>query len=175
MEPVFCVESILRGQKAQSIALQNARKEIGNLKTWARSLQSASFAETNFSPMEDRDSKPVLGHVVLDSHGKNAVPISIESAGNTDVYCLDVDDPSHSFAVCGGILVHNCYDEVCHICMARPLAPEKPKQKTSWTDERLDMLEKGSTGDDFEDWMIEQSKEIGQRRPRMIHDANLVG
>jgi hypothetical protein len=53
------------------------------------------------------------------------IPVKIEPAGKTDVYCLDVEDTSHAFAVCGGILVHNCYDEACHIMMQRPVRAEK--------------------------------------------------
>ena len=67
------------------------------------------------------------------------------------------------------------YDECCHICMARPLAPEKPKKPASWTDQRLDMLERGSSGDDFEDWMVEIHKFDRGHNSRVIHDRNLMG
>lgn len=37
----------------------------------------------------------------------------------------------------------HCYDEACHICMARPLAMEKPKEKLSSYDKRILSLYRG--------------------------------
>ena len=50
--------------------------------------------------------------------------VKVESAGRADVYCL-VADETHSFAVEGGLIVANCYDELRYMCMARPLRPKK--------------------------------------------------
>lgn len=36
----------------------------------------------------------------------------------------------------------HCYDEACHICMARPMAMDVPRPKRSYFDRRLDALEK---------------------------------
>lgn len=52
---------------------------------------------------------------------------SITFAGYADVYNMEVED-THSFAVEGGIIVHNCYDETRYACMSRPLATPKPKE-----------------------------------------------
>jgi hypothetical protein len=50
--------------------------------------------------------------------------VSVEPAGRSDVYCL-VADGTHCFAVEGGLIVHNCYDEFRYMCMARPIRPKK--------------------------------------------------
>lgn len=49
--------------------------------------------------------------------------VSVEPAGRADVYCL-IADETHCFAVEGGLIVHNCYDEFRYMCMARPIKPK---------------------------------------------------
>lgn len=42
------------------------------------------------------------------------------------VYNMEVDD-THDFAVEGGIIAHNCYDELRYVCMSNPIAPRPRK------------------------------------------------
>lgn len=51
---------------------------------------------------------------------------SIEPAGTADVYNMEVED-THDFAVAGGIIAHNCYDEWRYVCMKNPIAPPVKK------------------------------------------------
>jgi len=45
---------------------------------------------------------------------------SITYAGKADVYNMEVED-THSFVIQGGVIAHNCADEVRYMCMARPV------------------------------------------------------
>jgi hypothetical protein len=47
---------------------------------------------------------------------------SIKAAGNADVYNMEVEG-THDFTVNGGVIAHNCYDELRYVCMANPIAP----------------------------------------------------
>ena len=49
---------------------------------------------------------------------------TIRFAGVADVYNMEVAD-THDFAVEGGVIVHNCYDELRYVCMKNPIAPRK--------------------------------------------------
>ena len=51
---------------------------------------------------------------------------SINPAGTADVYNMEVEG-THSFAVAGGLIVHNCYDELRYVCMKNPIAPRQNK------------------------------------------------
>lgn len=45
---------------------------------------------------------------------------SIRPAGRADVFNMEVED-THDFAVNGGVIVHNCYDELRYVCMKNPV------------------------------------------------------
>ena len=47
---------------------------------------------------------------------------SIKKFGKADVYNLEVDD-THDFVIQGGVISHNCADEVRYFCMSRPIKP----------------------------------------------------
>lgn len=47
---------------------------------------------------------------------------SITRAGKADVFNLEVEG-THSFVIQGGVISHNCADEVRYFCMSRPIAP----------------------------------------------------
>lgn len=61
------------------------------------------------------------------------------------------------------------FDEACHIAMARASAPEPEKAHVPFHLKRIEALESGESGDDFEDWMHRQSP----RRGTTINDPNL--
>nr|DAO79519.1 MAG TPA: Intein splicing domain [Caudoviricetes sp.] len=46
---------------------------------------------------------------------------SIRPAGTADVFNMEVEG-THDFAVNGGVIVHNCYDECRYMCMEYPVA-----------------------------------------------------
>lgn len=58
----------------------------------------------------------------------------ITRVGKSDVYNMEVDD-THNFIIQGGIISHNCADEVRYICMSRPIKPRirKPPDKYNET------------------------------------------
>lgn len=61
---------------------------------------------------------------------KNSLRIvAIRPLPPEDVYNMEVDD-THDFAVEGGIIVHNCYDDVRYGLMTRPWTPYvEPERK----------------------------------------------
>lgn len=50
---------------------------------------------------------------------------SVEYAGKADVYNMEVED-THSFVIQGGVVSHNCADEIRYFCMNRPIAARGP-------------------------------------------------
>lgn len=52
----------------------------------------------------------------------------IEYAGKMDVFNMEVEDV-HCFEA-NGFVVHNCYDDVRYMCMARPIAARESKFKS---------------------------------------------
>lgn len=52
---------------------------------------------------------------------------SIGYAGKADVFNMEVDE-THDFAVNGGVIVHNCYDEIRYVCMKNPISPRIRKE-----------------------------------------------
>lgn len=53
---------------------------------------------------------------------------SIRPAGKADVYNMEVED-THDFVIQGGVISHNCADEVRYMCMANPMKPVKVKER----------------------------------------------
>lgn len=50
---------------------------------------------------------------------------SVSYAGKADVFNMEVDE-THDFVIQGGVISHNCADEVRYLCMARPIKPRLP-------------------------------------------------
>ena len=50
---------------------------------------------------------------------------SITYAGKADVFNMEVED-THNFVIQGGVIAHNCPDEVRYMCMSRPIQPIVP-------------------------------------------------
>lgn len=57
----------------------------------------------------------------------------ITLAGNADVYNLEVDE-THDFVIQGGIISHNCADEVRYFCMSRPIKPRMKESRDPYAD-----------------------------------------
>lgn len=64
---------------------------------------------------------------------------SIRYAGKADVFNMEVDD-THDFVVQGGIISHNCADEVRYMCMSRPVKPIRVIEKRKIISDPLDMF-----------------------------------
>ena len=47
---------------------------------------------------------------------------SVSYAGKADVFNMEVED-THDFVIQGGVISHNCADEVRYFCMSRPIKP----------------------------------------------------
>ena len=57
-------------------------------------------------------AKPTLQTSILRQNAVKSVGIvSIRRIGNADVYNMEVED-NHNFAVNGGLIVHNCMDDI---------------------------------------------------------------
>lgn len=61
---------------------------------------------------------------------------SVEPAGTTDVYNMEVDD-THNFLIQGGVVAHNCMDAWRYVCMARPIKPTQPQEDREYGDDPL--------------------------------------
>ena len=53
---------------------------------------------------------------------------SITYAGKADVFNMEVDD-THNFVIQGGVIAHNCVDEIRYMCMSRPVKPIIPEKQ----------------------------------------------
>lgn len=53
---------------------------------------------------------------------------SVTYAGKADVFNMEVED-THNFVIQGGVISHNCADEVRYMCMSRPIKPIKTEEK----------------------------------------------
>lgn len=132
----------IRGRSIPGSALAGASKRHGK-KTIAQALgRFASSAVASLHQTADRIKKRALDRAARGCAGQNVRPVRIDPAGKADVYCLDVTHASHAFAVCGGVIVHNCYDEACHICMARPINLTIPPQIKTTAQAHIDMITK---------------------------------
>lgn len=54
---------------------------------------------------------------------------NVRYVGKADVFNMEVED-THDFVVQGGVVVHNCVDEIRYFCMMRPIKPREVKQET---------------------------------------------
>ena len=66
---------------------------------------------------------------------------SVRYVGKADVFNMEVDD-THDFVVQGGVVVHNCVDEIRYMCMARPIAPRIIKEEKKPMCDPLDQYKK---------------------------------
>lgn len=53
---------------------------------------------------------------------------AIRPAGTADVYNMEVAE-THDFIIQGGVVSHNCCDEVRYMCMSRPITPILPVEQ----------------------------------------------
>ena len=67
----------------------------------------------------------------------------ITRCGKADVYNMEVDE-THDFVIQGGVVAHNCYDQIRYVCMENPIAPPKPVERPPKQYNPLD------TDDDYE-------------------------
>ena len=74
---------------------------------------------------------------------------SITYAGKADVYNMEVEE-THDFAVNGGVIVHNCYDEWRYLCMANPIAPRANMAKPLVLDDPLDLFKEKQTYNQYD-------------------------
>jgi len=135
------------------------------------------FLSTSDEWIEAKHLLDEVCHVtdVSSEHGSLGIrPIIIEPAGKADVYCLDVDHAYHAFAVCGGILVHNCYDALCHFAMARPMALQSGLRIKTETELRIDLLERGTGGYEAREELY-LSRQLRGSNPDSIFDPNEQG
>lgn len=57
---------------------------------------------------------------------------SIEYDGTEDVYNMEVAD-NHNFAVNGGLIVHNCMDNIRYFVATSGIADPKTKYQAEWS------------------------------------------
>ena len=59
---------------------------------------------------------------------------SITYAGKAEVYNMEVED-THNLVKQGGVIAHNCPDEIRYMCMSHPVKPYiKEEQKVIYND-----------------------------------------
>jgi hypothetical protein len=66
---------------------------------------------------------------------------AIRPAGRADVYNMEVED-THDFVIQGGVIAHNCPDEVRYMCMSRPVKPIPRKEEYVPISDPLNMFTK---------------------------------
>ncbi|HBJ74608.1 MAG TPA: hypothetical protein DDY86_03605 [Syntrophaceae bacterium] len=118
--------------------INGAGKEVS-----VRNYGHALSAAKNFMRLFLQKLAHVLKSAGPKQLGKSARVISVENAGTADVYCLSLPHP-HAFIIDGGLISHNCYDEACHICMARPMGIT-PKYEPKTDPERIVAYVTGKT------------------------------
>jgi len=64
---------------------------------------------------------------------------SITLVGNADVYNMEVDD-THDFVIQGGVISHNCADEVRYFCMSRPIKPRMAAPPDTYNETPMHMF-----------------------------------
>jgi len=120
------VEKNLTGLIYPYTAQGNVNRKEHSLKVEEKN-NFVKYVQNHFLQTVIKIKKLALHIVEVCLHGKLVKAINIQSFGKQDVYCLDVEDSSHSFYIEGGILVHNCADSFALLCMARPM------QMKSWS------------------------------------------
>lgn len=81
---------------------------------------------------------------------------SVCYAGKADVFNMEVDD-THDFVIQGGVISHNCADEVRYFCMSRPIKPRIAAQRDPFEDDPAHI---------FLDVAKEDIKTTARRTPR---------
>lgn len=64
---------------------------------------------------------------------------SVVPAGKADVYNMEVED-THSFVIQGGVISHNCADEVRYFCMSRPIEPRIAPEADKYNESPLNLF-----------------------------------
>lgn len=88
---------------------------------------------------------------------------------NGKVYCLRVKNETLYVRRNGTpYWSSNCYDEACHICMARPMRLEDPKPLKTMAELRIEYLEKGTPEDQFHRKMAKEQAGYDQQFQRIM-------
>lgn len=64
---------------------------------------------------------------------------SVTYAGKSDVFNMEVED-THDFVIQGGVIAHNCADEIRYMCMSRPIKPIVPIERKMILSDPLDQF-----------------------------------
>lgn len=64
---------------------------------------------------------------------------SVTYAGKADVFNMEVED-THDFVIQGGVISHNCADEVRYFCMSRPIKPRMAQPKDKYEETPMAMF-----------------------------------
>lgn len=64
---------------------------------------------------------------------------SVSYAGKADVFNMEVDE-THDFVIQGGVISHNCADEVRYFCMSRPIKPRVASKPDKYNDSPMSMF-----------------------------------
>ena len=63
---------------------------------------------------------------------------SVTYSGKADVFNMEVED-THSFVIQGGVISHNCADEVRYFLMSRPIKPRTAKGTDEYVNNPLNI------------------------------------
>ena len=64
---------------------------------------------------------------------------SVTYAGKADVFNMEVED-THDFVIQGGVISHNCADEVRYFCMSRPITPRMAAKPDDYANNPLNVF-----------------------------------
>ena len=64
---------------------------------------------------------------------------SVSYAGKADVFNMEVDE-THDFVIQGGVISHNCADEVRYFCMSRPIKPRVAIKQDKYNESPMSMF-----------------------------------
>jgi hypothetical protein len=117
MEFARFVEIPSRTLNTQDSVLGTVKLEPGNYPN--EQLGTVSFVAQSLGESETL----VLNLARLRSRGRPVKVVAVRLLGKEDVYCL-VADLTHAIVAGNHVVISQCYDEACHICMARPIGPD---------------------------------------------------
>lgn len=109
----------MKGKNTRNTAAGNAPTVIGLKKGTPARSANASNAEKTINVLSPPNENSVRRDAPRRLPGIKV--ITVRKSIKQDVFCMTVDD-YHAMALKNGVIVHNCYDEACHVLMARPLS-----------------------------------------------------
>ena len=103
---------------------QFTQKSIGSLRRYEHTPALTVERNTRHAMLAIREitSAIRIAKLLLGEGGFAMKVKGVSYAGKADVFNMEVED-THDFVIQGGVISHNCADEVRYCCMSRPIKP----------------------------------------------------